>query len=180
MDTLVTARPTKTDPALQHDIEQFLYAEAALLDERRFDEWYALLADDLSYQMPVNPKVFNSEQRRGHTAGIGGYVFDEDKHRMDVRVTRLTRGRTVAEEPNSMLRRCVTNVRANPLSEEEVEVKSYFNYTRVRSDYLVDIYTGERIDVLRRAENDYGWEIAKRLINLDHTVHRGGGIGFLF
>ena len=49
------ARPalTASDMLLQYQVEQFLYHEAALLDARRFDEWYALLADDLEYWMPV-------------------------------------------------------------------------------------------------------------------------------
>ena len=38
---------------LQHEVEQFYHREAALLDERRFEDWLELLADDLSYWMPV-------------------------------------------------------------------------------------------------------------------------------
>src|SRR5262249_1581120 len=38
---------------LQHEVEQFLYAEAALLDARRFRDWLALLADDIHYWMPI-------------------------------------------------------------------------------------------------------------------------------
>ena len=34
---------------LTREIEEFLYAEAALLDERRFEEWLALLTDDIRY-----------------------------------------------------------------------------------------------------------------------------------
>jgi ethylbenzene dioxygenase beta subunit len=36
-----------------HEVEQFLYREARLLDERRYDEWMALLADDLHYWVPT-------------------------------------------------------------------------------------------------------------------------------
>jgi len=32
---------------LTREIEQFLYREARLLDERRFEEWLALLTDDI-------------------------------------------------------------------------------------------------------------------------------------
>ena len=31
------------------EVEQFLYREARLLDERRFAEWLALLTDDIHY-----------------------------------------------------------------------------------------------------------------------------------
>ena len=36
---------------ITHDVEQFLYREARLLDERRFREWLALLTDDVRYWM---------------------------------------------------------------------------------------------------------------------------------
>ena len=34
------------------EVEQFLYREARLLDERRFREWLELLTDDVRYWMP--------------------------------------------------------------------------------------------------------------------------------
>ena len=33
------------------EVEQFLYREARLLDERRFHEWLELLTDDIRYRM---------------------------------------------------------------------------------------------------------------------------------
>ena len=34
-------------------VQQFLFSEARLLDERRFDDWLALFSDDAIYWMPV-------------------------------------------------------------------------------------------------------------------------------
>ncbi len=36
----------------QHEIEQFLYHEAWLLEQRRFDEWLNLLTEDILYWIP--------------------------------------------------------------------------------------------------------------------------------
>jgi ethylbenzene dioxygenase beta subunit len=36
---------------LIREVEQFLYREARLLDERRFHEWLALFTDDVRYWM---------------------------------------------------------------------------------------------------------------------------------
>ena len=36
------------------DVEDFLYAEAALLDGWKLDEWLALLTDDACYRVPAN------------------------------------------------------------------------------------------------------------------------------
>jgi biphenyl 2,3-dioxygenase beta subunit len=165
---------------LQRIVEQFFYAEAELLDQRFFTEWFDLLSDDIRYQLPVRSKVFAQEQREGHNAGYNGYVFDEDKHRMGVRLRKINSGRDVVERPPSMMRRLITNVRIQPLPNDECRALSYFHFTRIRHDYQVDTYTGERDDILRRDDNDYGWQIAHRLITLDQTVHLGGGIGFFF
>ena len=37
---------------LRVEVEQFLYFEATLLDDRNFAEWYRLVADDIHYWMP--------------------------------------------------------------------------------------------------------------------------------
>jgi len=59
----------------------FVYQEARLLDEKRFDEWYALLADDVRYWMPLT---------RGQPEGeIFTSLFSEDKLLLKVRIERL-------------------------------------------------------------------------------------------
>jgi 3-phenylpropionate/cinnamic acid dioxygenase small subunit len=42
---------------LEREIEQFLYMEAELLDERRFSEWIDLIAEDIHYHMPIRRNV---------------------------------------------------------------------------------------------------------------------------
>ena len=44
-------------PGEVREIERFLYDEAFLLDERRFDEWLALFTDDARYRMPTRRAV---------------------------------------------------------------------------------------------------------------------------
>ena len=48
---------------LAREIAEFLYREAELLDERRYDAWLALLADDIRYWMPLRRNV--KSRRRG-------------------------------------------------------------------------------------------------------------------
>jgi hypothetical protein len=43
--------------ALKQDVEDFLYMEADLLDQRMFREWLDLLAEDLVYFMPIRRNV---------------------------------------------------------------------------------------------------------------------------
>ncbi len=42
---------------LKQEIEDFLYREADLLDERHYDEWLSLLAEDVRYWMPMRRNV---------------------------------------------------------------------------------------------------------------------------
>ena len=56
------------DPDLQqllrhHQICQFLYREARLQDEHRFDEWEALWTDDAIYWVPANGEDTDPEQQ---------------------------------------------------------------------------------------------------------------------
>lgn len=60
---------------------EFVYLEARLLDEKRFDEWYALLTDDVRYWMPLT---------RGQPDGqTFTSLFHEDKLLLKVRIERL-------------------------------------------------------------------------------------------
>lgn len=180
LEKIDLAERPQVDYQLQHEIEQFLYAESELLDDRKYQEWYQLMADDIHYVMPIVNNVMPDHQRDERGAGVGGYIMHETKHRLAVRVRKLMNGRDVVEHPYSLMRRMLSNVRVTPLTDGSYSVRVCFNITRVRNDNNVDLYTGEREDVIKRANNAYGWEVSKRLINLDHTLQRGGGIGFLF
>ena len=66
---------------LKQEIEDFLYHEADLLDQRRFTEWLDLLTDDVVYFMPVrrNVKFGQHAERENTRQGEGISWFDEDK-----------------------------------------------------------------------------------------------------
>ncbi len=168
-------------PELHWEIESFLRAEARLLDQRRFEEWLDVLAEDLHYYMPVRAHVHEEQLREGFDAGFGGANFDEDKERMKIRVAKLRTGRDHIERPHSMLRHHITNVYVEATASVDCyRVSSYFIVTRLRHGNVKDLYSGERRDELRRADHPLGWEISKRTILLDETTMLGGGIGFFF
>ena len=52
-------RATKAAPAVsletQHAVEQFLYRQAEILDDRRWQDWLTLFTKDGSYWMPADP-----------------------------------------------------------------------------------------------------------------------------
>jgi 3-phenylpropionate/cinnamic acid dioxygenase small subunit len=60
---------------------RFVYHEARLLDEKRFDEWYELLTEDARYWMPLT---------RGQPDGeTFTSLFYEDRLLLKVRIERL-------------------------------------------------------------------------------------------
>ena len=65
---------------LGQEIADFLYREAELLDERRYREWLALLADDIRYWMPMRRNVkFGEDEREFTRADSDINWFDEGK-----------------------------------------------------------------------------------------------------
>lgn len=62
-------------------LADFVYREARLLDEKRFDEWYGLFTEDARYWMPLTRGQPDGET---HTS-----LFYEDKLLLKVRIERL-------------------------------------------------------------------------------------------
>ena len=53
---------------LIREVEQFLYREARLLDERRFHEWLTLFTDDVRYWMPAAATAIRNRARRSRSS----------------------------------------------------------------------------------------------------------------
>jgi 3-phenylpropionate/cinnamic acid dioxygenase small subunit len=169
---------------LKQKVEDFLYQEAELLDERRFEEWLDLLADDVRYWMPMRRNVRFGELDREFTrAGQDINWFDEGKETLTRRVQQLLTGVHWAEEPLSRICHMVSNVQilhVQPSLAEaaEVTVKSRFLIYRNRVETETDILVGKREDVLRRTNEQ--WKIARRKIVLDQNVLLTKNLTFFF
>jgi hypothetical protein len=87
----------------KREIEEFLYDEANLLDERRFQEWLGTLADDLRYFMPMEYNVkFGEHATRELTRRDQEMSwFNEGKWSVGKRVEQIMTGVHWAEEPLS-------------------------------------------------------------------------------
>ncbi len=169
---------------LQQEIEEFLYREADLLDERRYEEWLALIADDVRYWMPMRRNIkFGEEAREFTRAGQDINWFDEGKETLTRRVKQILTGMHWAEEPVSRISHMVSNVRlieVNPSLAEphEVIVGCRFLIYRNRVETETDFLVGKREDLLRRVEGD--WQIARRKILLDQNVLLTKNLTFFF
>jgi 3-phenylpropionate/cinnamic acid dioxygenase small subunit len=169
---------------LAQEIAEFLYREAELLDERRYQEWLALLADDVRYWMPMRRNVKFGEEEREFTRSHSDINwFDEGKETLSRRVKQIETGIHWAEEPVSRISHLVSNVQiveATPsyVDAQEALVKCRFLVYRNRVETETDILVGKREDLLRRADND--WRIARRKIILDQNVLLSKNLTFFF
>ena len=152
----------------QHEVEQFLYEEAALLDEHRYREWLDLFADDATYFMPIRRTRMAKELDQEFTKPGEMAFFNDTKPLLEGRVTKLETGRSWAEDPPSRTRRLITNIRVVEADSADLTVASNFQIYRTRLNSLEDSWIGSRRDVLRRV--DASFEIAARTIYLEQTV----------
>jgi 3-phenylpropionate/cinnamic acid dioxygenase small subunit len=170
---------------LKHEIEDFLYREADLLDERRYDDWLALLTDDVRYWMPMrrNVKVDDLAEREFTRESRDISWFDEGKETLTRRVRQIQTGIHWAEEPVSRISHLITNVQLlevnpSPTDPAEILVKCRFLIYRNRVETETDIMVGKREDKLRRDGSD--WRIAHRKILLDQNVLLSKNLTFFF
>lgn len=153
---------------LQHEIEQFYYYEASLLDDRKFNEWLELLSDDLEYWMPIR-MTRTWEDMSLEFANIGEYAyFDDDKDLIIIRVKKLYTGCSWGENPPSRTRHLVSNVRIlKKIREDEIDVASNFNIYQSRLSDEENYWFGWRED--RLGKKDGRWLVVRRHIFLDHV-----------
>jgi 3-phenylpropionate/cinnamic acid dioxygenase small subunit len=164
-----------TDAAIERllferEIEKFLYREAELLDDRRYNDWIELIAEDIHYHMPVRRNVKFGEQHRENSDSESEISwFDEGKRTLAGRVRQINTGLHWAEEPFSRVRHLITNIQVGDLDGDEVPVRSNFYCWSNRLRDEVNVFVGTRQDILRR-DPETGFKIAKRLILLDQNV----------
>ena len=160
---------------LKREIEEHLYDEAELLDQRRFKEWLDTLSDDLVYFMPMTYNVKFGEHAQREKTGFEKDMswFNEGKWTLTKRAEQILTGVHWAEEPLSRLTRLVTNVqitgiRTNDAGQQEVSVRSRFLTYQNRCEYEEYYFVGKRNDVFRKEGNS--WRLVRREIDLGQTV----------
>ena len=166
--------------ALHHEIAQFLYHEAELLDDWRFRDWLDLLAQDIAYTMRTTSNAQTRDRRRGVQPPTT-WIFNDTHAQLERRIARLETGMAWAEEPPSRTRHLVTNlvVRAteNP---DEFEIRLNYLLYRTQKERDQALYAGKRMDRVRRADTAAGWQICRREIVLDQATLTTHNLSVLF
>ena len=158
------------DSELRHQIEDFYYLEAELLDERKLRQWFNLLAEDIRYWMPVRYDRLERPESVAEELSkpVEAYYFDDDLKSLKIRIDRAYSNIAWAEVPPSRTRHLITNVRMKSVNGAEIEVHSNFLVYRTRMETDTDLFVGTRQDLLRRRNGSF--KIARRTIILDQAV----------
>ena len=117
-------------------LAEFVYAEARMLDEQRFDEWLNLFADDGYYWMPL---AHGQQDPKLHTS-----LLYEDKLLLRVRIERLAGQRTFSQQPKSRCHHLLQAPQAQAGDAQrgnEHVVRTAFHYTETRLEQQT-IYAG--------------------------------------
>jgi p-cumate 2,3-dioxygenase subunit beta len=152
-------------------VEDFLYHEAALLDEWKLDEWEALLTDDAGYYVPPNDKLDSD-----HRSTL--FTIADDRERIRQRIIRIKDPNCHAEYPKSRTRRMVGNVRIVGVDGDLVTVTANFVCYRFRRHERVREYVGGYQHILKIAGDSF--RIKERRVLIDaHELGSLGSVSFI-
>lgn len=157
---------------IQIEIEQFLFHEARLLEENRFDAWLNLLADDIKYFMPIRESVDQPAGASSASSQSGFALYDDDKRSLSLRAGRLQSKLTPSEIPPPLVQRLITNIQSAETGQAgHYAVRSNFLVHQERRGRHVTMFIGCRDDLLRRAGDTF--QIARRDVRLAQTLLPG-------
>jgi benzoate/toluate 1,2-dioxygenase beta subunit len=139
----------------QRGVEQFLYRQADILDQRRWDEWLGLFTKDGYYWMPAD---------EAHTTGDGvPTIFYEDQFLMDMRIQRLQHPRAHSQRPKNKTSHVVSNVVIESDTGEAVTCRAKFFVAEYRNDEMRYFAGSYRHDLVRV---DGGFQIKLQRVDL--------------
>lgn len=142
--------------------EDFLYHEAVLADEHRFDEWLALWDEqDVCYWVPAGGDDVDPARRIS-------IVYD-NRTRLEDRIFRLKSKSAHAQQPRSRMRRLVSNVQVQ-MDGAVARVSANFVVPELRRGHQ-DLFNGRSHYELRATAS--GWRIGSKkilLVNNDEFI----------
>jgi benzoate/toluate 1,2-dioxygenase subunit beta len=132
---------------LQHDVEQFLYRQAELLDAKRWQDWIDLFTPDGVYWMPADPA-------HKHWDGVPA-IFAEDKNLMTVRMGRVMHPDAWSQRPLWGTNHLVANVVIDKVAKNgDVTVCARFHMLELRRDD-VRHFAGQYTHQLKKTKGGY-------------------------
>ncbi|HEU5151081.1 MAG TPA: aromatic-ring-hydroxylating dioxygenase subunit beta [Iamia sp.] len=158
---------TRIRTVTRAEVEDFLYAEARILEAFDLERWLTLFEVGGQYQIPTTDAPPDADP-----AEVQFFVAD-DWDLLNARVIRLMSRNAHAENPRSGTHRVVSNVIVEPHADvDAVAVRAAFIVHRIR-DGRVDPYLGHHEHVL--AVTSDGLRFRRRRSVLAYEQLRPGG-----
>lgn len=153
---------TDVDLAIRFEIEEFLFHEATLADESRYDEWEALVTDDVHYWVPAGDGDYEP--------GIRVSFLNDNRTRLATRIRQLKSGVRYSQVPRSRMRRMISNIQILEIDSDEFVVGSNFVIYEhaVQATNEVRTWAGRTTHRLRRTPN--GLRIAAKKVELVNST----------
>jgi benzoate/toluate 1,2-dioxygenase beta subunit len=133
--------------AVHREAAAFLYKEARLADEARYDEWLALWTDDGVYWVPATTDPgANPDRQLSH-------IYD-NRARIDTRVKLLQTGVRYSQEPASLMRRLISNIEVEAADNDELVAGSNFILAElaIQAKHELHWWAGRTTHRLRRVD----------------------------
>lgn len=147
------------------EAEDFLYHEAALLDEWKMEEWADLFTADGEYLVPPIDQPLAEP-------GTDLFLVYDDRLRLRERARRLLKRQAHAEFPHSVLHRLVSNVRVEPPTAQGCRVHSKVLVCRSRFGET-ELFPGRAIHDLVRTEEGLRIRRKRAIVDADSLRLQG-------
>jgi p-cumate 2,3-dioxygenase beta subunit len=134
MTTTEADRVRPVDDVTRAEVEEFLFYEAALLDEWRLEEWVELFTLDCVYEVPATDAPTADP-------GLSLSLIHDHRTMLEQRIIRLKKPEAHAEFPHSQTSRIVGNVRILERTGEALHVSANFIISRAKTGKF-DQYVG--------------------------------------
>lgn len=159
----MTGTASRVDIETRLAVHDLLVDEAALLDTGRYSEWLDFFTDDVEYTAPTRVT-----RRSGNPSVVDAINwFEETRQSLALRVRRLTTDVAWAEDPPSMTRRFVTNIRITATDTGYTVVSNLMLFRSRGNGGSYDLIVGERTDQLRAVDGEL--KISQRRVLLDQA-----------
>ncbi|GAB4356458.1 MAG: aromatic-ring-hydroxylating dioxygenase subunit beta [Immundisolibacter sp.] len=162
MSATTREHPPLTEAELR-EVTDFVYREARLADEARYNDWEALWTEDGVYWVP---------RADGHDPSTHVSHIYDNRTRIATRVRQLATGYRFSQEPASPMRRLLSNVEVSRL-DDGYQVGSNFMLmeTAVQSTHELRVWAGRTTHRLRRVDGQLRLAYKKVvLVNGDEAI----------
>jgi benzoate/toluate 1,2-dioxygenase beta subunit len=155
--------PVGMNPLTESDrraVEDFLYEEARLADEHRYEEWEALWTDDAVYWVPAAGGKDTDPERQA------SYIYD-NRVRLRTRVGMLRTGEKFSQLPKSGLVRTLSNIMVEGQDGDDGDIYTSANFILLESRREMIIWGGTTYYRLRPDSGSFKL-VEKMIVLVNH------------